>query len=162
MDRGQVFSVDLVIAVVAFTVVMFLAAQVWSNSLARIDDWQERVEIQKAANTASFFLVVSQGYPDDWNRTTVQVLGLTNGEQNTIEHRKFAELLTMDLSETKQFLNVEQYGLFLNLTNQSSGLEIGSKGIPPDISEAFEIAKIDSYVLYNRSMCILQLSLWKD
>jgi hypothetical protein len=156
--RGQIFSSDLILAVVVFFILMIVVSHMWGDSTKRADTWVKREIMQRKAYQASSFLILSPGYPFSWDSNDVKVLGLTMGEQNVIGINKFNELQSMTESDIKELLNVEEYNLYIVLSYHG-GSTIGFVGTAPS-ANATEIISIDSYVVYNNGLAVLDLRLW--
>lgn len=159
-NRGQVFSTDLLLAMMVFIIIVLLISHTWNGVSVRAQDWEDRMEMQRRAYVASAFLIMSPGYPSNWNESTVKVLGLTTREQNVIDSSKFSEMQSMSGSKIKELLNIEEYSLYINLSYYG-GSSIGDVGTPPT-ENATEITSIDSYVVYNGQLTILDLMLWNE
>ena len=89
-DKGQAFMPDFLASLVVFAVLISIFIYSWNTVIS--DQSRVGAETQKmseAKNTATF-LVNTPGYPEDWNRTDVEIPGFASSE-NFIEQEKLDE-----------------------------------------------------------------------
>jgi hypothetical protein len=85
MKKGQIFSLDLVIAMLAFTVILIASIWLWEYALEKIRSTDERNDLEVISKAALAALVETPGSPSNWtnfsessfNTSNVLFLGIT-------------------------------------------------------------------------------------
>ncbi len=102
MDKAQAWYLDVVMAVFIFTAGI-IAYQYYSLNIGKDD--QDRVqEMAFEADLLSSELL-KEGYPEDWNATTVVKIGLTGNNQR-IDEVQWARFSSLNYSISKELLGV--------------------------------------------------------
>jgi len=162
--KAQVNAIDLVLAISIFMLIMGLFEVTWQGSVSRAAPTEDELSLRSyhVANT----LLESGGYPEDWNSSDVQVLGLCD-ERNVINKNKLAKLLVMlgsDYSRAKGLLGVGANDIYINVTDLSGDIIYvngvrASAGIVPTSAQvsmhSASIALISSLTHTNNSIAVL-------
>ena len=158
MHRGQIVTVDFIFAL-SIAVALMLAMNIqWTVLNGNIENYENSVPIEMAAQQASMYLVNGRGYPADWNSTNVQLLGLVDDQLNVVEQYKLDELMKIANSSLGQLLGVPGYNVFINITTVT-GETRASTGLRPENYSVYSQAM--NYVGYDRMLTKLYVVLWK-
>ena len=162
--KGQVSSVDLVIAISIFLLVVGLFEMTWEGAVARAQPGGD--ELSMRAYHVSSTLLESGGYPENWTAANVRVLGLCD-ERMVISKDKLSRLITLmnsDYSTAKELLGVGADDVYINVTDMSGNIVYvngvrASGGLSPS-SASFSahsqsIVLISSATHTNNSLAIL-------
>jgi len=135
--KGQIFTIDLILAVTLFLFVLTLTLA-YSNQVAnRVELWEASNERDSSALLASRSLVLSTGEPANWenlNVEEIESIGIVS-EYNVIDPEKLSrleDLNSVGYSESKAALGLAKYDaeiLILDL----NGNTLNSFGLSPDL-----------------------------
>lgn len=167
--KAQVWSLDLIIAIVLFTVAILIFYTYGSN-LVKVDEDKTAYLLQDAKTISGF--LVQGGVPDNWTSTDVITIGVTNDNFiiNTTKLQAFSQLAVSNYSGTKQILSTRadyfiffenKNGTYLSINGVSG---IGKSGI--NQTNIYEIQNPDQaitlyrFVLYNREIIKLGILVW--
>jgi len=155
--RGQIVTLDLLIALsIAMAVVLVINTQ-WGVLIKSADDYHARISAEKAAYLSSFFLTNGPGYPSAWNSTNVRIIGVAK-DLDVIDQTKFNTLMKIDNSSLGEMLGVPEYKIFINLTD-STGTTINYTGLRP-VNQNLS-SSVLSFVSFNSNLCKLYVTVWK-
>ena len=153
--RGQVWSLDLMVATIIFSVAL---ASFYFYTVNEHSGYEGR----SLSN-----ILLSDGYPEDWNSTNVVEMGiLTNGKINQTKLEAFYNFVQLDYPQTKLVLNTAyDYYFFLdqNMTINSVEVEgIGKPGVTKDTIVAKNLIKISRVTIYQNKPIGAQLYIWEQ
>jgi len=159
MKRAQIFSYDMMFAIIIFIAIIFTYFHFWDQTFTSISNWQKHSEMKKIGYDASQILIMSPGIPFNWNETSVAVVGLTTGEPNKIDNDKFARLESMNFTFFKEKMNLKGYNITIKVYNGAKHLEttIGD-AIPADVLNK---VIIDNFVSKSNSLHNLKVIIWE-
>jgi len=132
-EKGQIFTLDLLVAIGIFMLVVTISSQAISVVGRQTSDYVSRHALERKAHDAADMLVSNPGTPPDWylNPDNVKTPGLAysvrggGSKQNLITPRKLFALENLgdedlkDLFGTKNFL-IEYEGLSDTITYENS------------------------------------------
>jgi len=100
--KAQVFSGELFLAYIFFTLVLVVVVYLWGNAIKNIFESEDNSDLEGAAVDVSENLVRTPGMPELWNKTSVKTVGLANRSRNLNE----AKLLDfVDLMNPNEYSN---------------------------------------------------------
>lgn len=118
--KAELFSSDFMISILLFFTVLIIIAVYYQNLQSDIYEANNRNDMySKVINVASL-LAESSGYPQFWNSTNVQVLGLYDSGKFNLT--KFEELKKMNYQTVKTMLGTGTYDFFISLKNVSGSI----------------------------------------
>ncbi len=146
--KGQVLSFDLLVAIVIFSLVLAMLISQISYSSKEIDETRKQNEMMEASYKVSevFF---REGYPNDWNESNVEILGL--GDDGRISWDKLQELENMGYQKSLSLLGLNYN---YNITIESSTLD-WTFGKNPENST--NLIKINRLGILNSSFVSIQV-----
>lgn len=153
--KGMSFAIDFMVSAILFFAVVSLTYMSWQTLESRSGDFHEYNYISNRANYVTELLVRTEGYPNNWNATTVRLPGLLDSSQY-ISTRKLESLSLIDPSDLKSMWGIGNYGY--NLTIYNSSLIHYSIGTPID-DGASQVVSKSRLVLYNDSDNMMKTNL---
>ena len=146
-----------------FFVALFVFYQYYSNTTSM--DIGEVQNVRIEAQAISNFLM-SEGYPENWNSTNVQRIGIV--DQNfRLNEAKLNELALMEYSTTRGILDTkyDYYLYFLEKNGEAANITAyGKPGINSTNIEEIEnpkkIVSLSRFVFYDRKIIRMVLNVW--
>ena len=167
--KAQVWSLDIVIAIVIFSAGLIIFYTYGSN-LTKTDEDQLSYMLQDAKTISSF--LVSSGYPDNWTSQDVVTIGLTNSNFliNDSKVQKFSQLATTNYSITKKILSTRSdYFIYFENNNGTTISLNGIKGMgksgvnQTNIYESEnpeQVISIYRFAIYNKQIIRIGVLVW--
>ncbi|MFH1054738.1 MAG: hypothetical protein V1744_01455 [Candidatus Altiarchaeota archaeon] len=139
--RGQMFSGELLIALVVALAAIILILGLWSSSTREVLETEGFKDMEEAGVDAAEELVRTPGIPSDWGVENVTSLGLANESRILMPHkiRSFIEYMSNDVSTlcsggmnyecNLHMLGMGGYQFWFNLTYMN-GSTVNAEGTP--------------------------------
>jgi hypothetical protein len=162
MKKAQIWSLDFVISVVIFMIVVI--ALIFSLNYTSVQT-TEHISINQMGKTALFIsdsIIRSKGIPEDWNTSNVKIVGLAEKE-NVLNETKVRYFLNLSEQKIKETLGIESYNFYVELkdiagqTVQING-DPAIKGSYP--SNANFVVPVERTVLFNEKISKFIFILW--
>jgi hypothetical protein len=121
-SRGQLFTGDLSIATLVFLIVLASLFFLWSSSTEDIENSTKLRDLKRMSSDVAEQLIRTTGVPEDWQPSTVRVMGLSDNSR-TINGTKLLYFIGMmdsngsEYESNKYLLGLGQYDFFLNITD---------------------------------------------
>jgi len=163
MAKGQLSSMDLAISVMVFVFLLVSIISFWNIYVLRFDANLNHKELALKAVTITDLMVENTGIPTAWNKTTAQVIGLTEKDRR-LDSNKLSALLNMSYSQIKGYLNIDANEFYFRVVDMNGALvkaqgqvvEIGNQTANTDF-----IVKIRRFTLYGSQKTVLEFLLWQ-
>lgn len=163
--KGQAVSLDVVLALVIFTISIAGVLHAESSISHSVADSEEFRRTQDRLIGLSDQLVLTSGEPDGWyNSTNIKSVGLAYGDHRLADDKLIA-LTRMTAKDLRGNLSTGPNSLYVqlltsggsNCTVQSTNLTVGAQP-----AGAKEQISIDRYVMTENSRnCTLRVTLWR-
>lgn len=162
--RGQVWSFDFIASVTIFFVVLIVLFFVWEYTTMQNNDQILFNDMESKALDTIDTMIRVRGFPDDWDSSNVEVLGLAS-EENILNESKLLEFVGMDYYNSRRVLGILGYDFYfqvlnLNDTQAYSGPIPLLTGVDPLTSNAVTIVPVERYVLFDHRVAKLRFTLW--
>ncbi len=160
--KAQVWSLDIIIAMIVFVAALILFYQ---QSINLLDERvQQREDILLDAQIISSYLV-SSGYPQNWTVSNVTIIGLTDGKMRLQESKvlQFQSLITTNYSVSKKLLSTNHHYLitFEDKNNNSVSVSgITQLGNNYTAAKPQQLIKVVRFVNYNSSIIRMGVTVW--
>ncbi len=153
--RGQVFMVDLLLALAIFFAMIFVYLYAWDLIDLRLQSQNELDELKLKAISISDILIMTPGLPEGWTTSNVAVIGLGSGSPREISQHKTALFSGMDYDTAKKHLTLgtEDFRFRIYSLNGSVLEDYGSA---EDNEIAFAVIR---YAYYNNETVKAELRL---
>lgn len=124
MNRsGQLFTTDFIVSLVLFMSVLGTVFYGVSTSMDQQAQRNDRSALQQSGSQVSDLLVRTSGYPEDWNASTVEVVGLAE-EDHIIDPEKFIMLRGVGYDRFRSMNRFAQNDVMVNITVNGSGVSL--------------------------------------
>lgn len=150
--NAQVWFLDFMVGLMIFMIVVFIYYNYQNNLTGDVEAvWDEMIIDSKAISSS----LMSQGYPQDWNETTVERIGLLNGSYRLSQERLEA-FAAMPYNLTTSLFNTRfEFYFFLESQN---GTESYATGMEPAGQKY--LVQATRLAIYNSSVYRMVLYLW--
>ena len=149
-NKSQVFSTDLIVAVIVFIFILITSAWFWDATKEKMTLTEQRNDLELIAHNAASVLINTVGDPPNWhniefNDSSVYSIGIGKNRPWFIDLDKAKRLNETDYNLTKRILGIRgpNYEFFLNVSmfNKTSQEfeDVSIAGIFPNESSAFVI-----------------------
>ncbi len=169
MAKAQIFSLDIVIAIGIFILILLSTALIWQYSMEKISIEETRNDMEIIARNVLSVLIETKGTPTNWtdytfNQTNIQSLGLAD-EFLILNQTKINSLLSADYSTAKTILGIlgSNYEFILNMDIWNNSVYVANYtiGLSPNAT-ASEIVKVERFVLLDSLWTKATIKLWKS
>jgi hypothetical protein len=156
MSKGQLQYVEFIVALFFF----FLVFAFFVKNITGSMDSSGFSTIASEAKRVTEHLV-SAGSPEDWNESSVQRIGITDGDAR-INLTKLSMFKNLSYNQTKSLFNLRsEYFMFLEYSNGTRIQIDGQPGIGKNESDAKRIAKNLRLVIYGNDIVRLGVLIWQ-
>jgi hypothetical protein len=127
MKRGQVSSIDALIAILIFVLVLTSIRTIWMDNVHTAEITASATEINLSAQQAFDVLTKTQGWPTNWTTSNVSIIGLAD-KPNVLSEQKVSAFESISYNTAKNKLSLQKYefSFDINSTNPSYNKHIGS------------------------------------
>ena len=125
-NKGQVFSTDIIIAMIIFIFIIISSAWFWDTAKEKMHQTEVRNDLELAAHNAVSVLIGTVGDPPNWNNLTftdrnIYSLGIGGNRPWIIDEHKasrLGELNATDYDLIKRILGIRgsSYEFYLNIS----------------------------------------------
>lgn len=156
--KSQVWYTDFMIGLLIFVIVIFIYYE-YAHSLEQNPADTTLDFIMEAKSISSS--LVTQGSPSDWNKSNVEIIGLTDGNQRLVQE-KLDMFANMSYAETRQkFRTPYEYYFYLEDVNGSVIPINGEEGIGSNATNAKNLLSITRVVIYNSKLINMVVQVWQ-
>jgi len=165
MNKGQVWSFDFAVSVVIFFTVVSMVLFSWNYIGAKHVEQMIFNEMESVTVGISDSLIRTTGYPEEWNKTNVQIIGLAD-EENILNQTKIQYFVNMSYDSIRATLGIMNYNFYLGIRYlndtiiemDGTDLEVGEH--PASYSNSTMIVPIERYMLFDHKVASLMFILW--
>ena len=162
--KGQVWSFDFIASVTIFFMVLMVLFFVWEYTTLQNNDQIVFNDMESTALDTIDTMIRVRGFPEQWDSSNVEVLGLAS-EENVLNESKLLEFVSMDYYNSRRVLGILGYGFYfqvlnLNDTQAYSGSTALLTGADPLASSATAIVPVERYVLFDHKVAKVRFTLW--
>ena len=151
----------IVIPLVLVMLLMFL------NVYASLEEEKSYRDIIIKTTTIGNSLIESRGYPENWNHTNVERIGLCE-YRGIINSNKLMEFSMIDNETLKEATEAGKYNVLIDIKylngstiNISGNMTKIGVSQPENISEISNVFVLRDYVLYNQERVIVEVTSWE-
>ena len=156
LTKGQMFSVDFLIACSIFLVMMIIIYLYWGYATLQIEDTVLTNDMTDKLNLASQAWF-KEGTPKYWGSSDVVELGLSNG--HSFNWTKMDLLKnSIGYGRALTLIGVEEYYLYYRVANETNStlFEFGDYPSNPD-----NVMKTERFGLLENSIAVVEVILWR-
>ena len=155
MPKSQAAVADLFIAFFLFIIILSATIYTWNLYITRIDEERENNEITMKAFQAAEALVKSQGIPENWSLSNVNLTGLAENER-ILSFKKVDLFVNLTEEQIKNIFKIQLYNFSFVLKDIEGNKikEIGSITGEKSVN-------VKRYVVYENEPAILEFKMGK-
>lgn len=162
--RGQAWGVDLMVAMIIFSIgILFFLLYSFNNAAVSAGNYEAIYNEGKLISEN----LLSEGYPENWNSSNVLLIGLT--KDNKIDQNKLEEFYNLsqnDYYRTKKIFGTRYDYYFLiegNLTVNSTEMSgFGKPGVNIAEINPKNLIKINRVSVYKNKPVEISIYLWEQ
>jgi hypothetical protein len=164
--QGQAWSFDFLASVTIFFMVLIVLFFAWEYSAVQNTDQIIFNDMESRALNTVDTIIRTGGFPEHWNETTVEVLGLAS-EENILNETKIVMLVNMDYDDVRRIMGLHPYQFYfqvLNLNNtqaESGGTPLFTGLDPTVYTNSTAVVPVERYVLFDHAVAKLRFMLWR-
>lgn len=165
-NKGQLFSLDVIIAAGAFILILIAAIVIWEYTAENVVLKEKRNDMQLVSMNVLSALIETKGNPVNWteydyNETNVLSLGIASNRW-ILDENRIESMQDGNYDSTKKILGIANYDfeLLIDSYDGSSYAEKYSIGISP--SDAENIIVNERFALFNNSWSRLRLKVYEN
>ncbi|MFH0986645.1 MAG: hypothetical protein V1911_01205 [Candidatus Micrarchaeota archaeon] len=156
-SRGQIISIDLMVAMVIVIGLTAMMSFQWSNYRNTLNANEKTLDMQAAALKASSELVFSEGSPKNWDSGDVILPGIAAGKPYIIDNEKVGQLMLLSDGQLPEYFGIEKYKMYITMS-QAGGAEIFHKGERPE--NPHFTASSNGFAVYNSEVVKIDVQVW--
>jgi len=155
MPKSQAAVADLFIAFFLFIIVLSATIYTWNLYITRIDEERENNEITMKAFQAAEALVKSQGIPENWSLSSVNLTGLAENER-ILSFKKVDLFVNLTEEQIKNIFKIQLYNFSFVLKDIEGNKikEIGSITGEKSVN-------VKRYVVYENEPATIEFKIGK-
>jgi len=155
--KAQVYYTEFIITIFVFLV----ALVIFSRTVINLKTNEGVDDLLAQAQSISSSLM-SSGYPSDWNLTTVEKIGITNGK-GRIDEQKLSLFSNISYENMRSLFNIRsEYYMFLEDENGTRIQIDGKQGVGRNFSNAKKLVKSIRYPIYNSEIIRMVIYAWVE
>ena len=164
--QGQAWSFDFLASVTIFFMVLIVLFFAWEYSVVQNTDQMIFNDMESRTLNTVDTMIRIKGFPEHWNETTVEVLGLAS-EENILNETKIVMLVNMDYDDVRRIMGLYPYQFYfqvlnLNNTQAESGGTALVTGLDPTVyTNSTAVVPVERYILFDHAVAKLRFMLWR-
>jgi hypothetical protein len=155
--KAQAWSLDFAVSVTIFFFMMAVLLFAWQYVSYQNQSQTAFNDMENLALGISDELIRTRGLPENWDDSTVEVLGLAS-EENFLNESKVLMFVQMDYDKSRRLLGITPYNYTFRV-EQLNGSLIQSQGV--DLSSGTSVViPATRHVLYDSRVVRMEFALW--
>lgn len=154
--KAQVVIADLFMALIIFAILLVAIVGTWNHYLVRADERIVYGDMTIKAMQLADTLVKSPGYPDIWDESSVDIIGLAVDDRE-LSTDKMHNFTNMSEAAIKEKMKIKNYDFYFSLKTIDGSINITHGS---NISGT-QAATIRRYVIYENKTAELLFTLWQ-
>ncbi len=155
--KAQIWYTDFMIGLLVFVVVIFIYYG-YAHSISQ-DPGDITFDLLMDAKAISGSLI-TKGSPNEWNKTNVDIVGLTNGNQRIVQEKlDMFSNMTYGYTKTKLKTPYDFYFYLEELEGNSININ-GKEGIGMETDSADNIVSLTRVVIYDSRLVNMVVQVW--
>ncbi len=135
--RAQLFTVDLLIALIPLTIALGISAAAFSGLAGQVQDYAYYYDAKRTAMDVLDVLMKSPGVPPDWNASAPpSIPGLLSQGSEGYNNLSYAKLMALNVSMLEPLLPYPYINLSVYTSTGELVREV-SKGSSDEVAEVF-------------------------
>ena len=157
--KGQLASMDLLMALFGFTLVMVFVVSMWALYMNRLNTSIENRDLELSALQTVDTLLRSTGTPINWeiNPNTSEVLGLSSPD-GSIDNEKLSAFLKLSYNSTATKLKIKRFKFNFSIYNLN-GTILNSTGLFTNGTK--QVVSVDRLIIIKNETRKISFTLWR-
>lgn len=130
MNRGQLISIDFILATAIFVIALLMLSELWGDLSREVYESLNTWSQQNTALAISDAVLLSTGNPYNWTESNVNSIGLAVSPR-VISSSKFIELRNIPDLRASVLFDAWGYNISMNLTDPEGGLFYSGVSVSP-------------------------------
>lgn len=118
---------DFMGSILVFSAVITIFLFSWNSVEGNQQKFAEEDQIRQDAYYTTTFLVSTPGYPEDWNKSTVDIPGFASESDNVLSAQKLLEFRKISYDRQKRLLGARNFNLIFR--NDTEIIELNSEDL---------------------------------
>jgi hypothetical protein len=149
--KAELFSSDFMISILLFLTVLTIITTYYQNLQSDVYETDIRNDMHSKAINVASLLATTSGYPQYWNSTNVQVIGLyDSGKFNLTKFEELKQIVQIDYQTVKTKLGTGAYNFYISLKNTTGDIIVKSSDPTFSYSCGLDATNADQVVLVKR------------
>ena len=162
--KGQMWSMDFAVSIVIFVLMVGIVIFAWNYAIQNSADQVNLNILENDVIMISDTLVRVPGMPEDWNESSVRVIGLAE-EENVLNRTKVLQFVSMGYNQIKILLGIANREFYFEMRYPNNTvMDIGgtslNKGIDPFGQDSSVVVPVERYVILNGNIAKMEFFLW--
>jgi hypothetical protein len=154
--KGQVWSLDFAVSVTIFLLILVPFLMIFGYIMNQNTERAALDDMGVSALSISDSLVRAAGVPQDWNATTVELVGLADTE-NVLDEGKVALFDSLGYDKLKSVMS-KGYDFYMKISDLNGTVYTEKGSLPGRVT----IVPVERYAVYRNRVVKLQLYLWSS
>ena len=117
MNKAQAFTPDFIVATIMFILIMVILHIHIQSMYEKIENQERMIYYENLVSTTDLLLLY-HGYPEHWNHTNVEVIGLAE-RLNYLNRTKVEEMKLLTNERIKDLLNLGGKSFYFSIKNST-------------------------------------------
>ncbi len=172
MKRAQIFSLDIILAVIIFISIIIIVINAWDSTLEKTILNEQRNNLELLARNAFSLLIQTEdsggltvSLGSDNSTYNSRPMGLNKNGAWNLDTTKITDLQAMDYLASKNLLgllrNDEQYYLTISEWDSTQYVQTYTLGLSP-YANTTTIINLERFALLNNNWAKLNLKVWES
>ena len=155
-------SIEMLIVIPLVLIMLLMILNVYAS----LEEERSYRDIIIKTTTIGDSLIENRGYPENWNHTNVERIGLCE-YRGIINSNRLMEFAMIDNETLKEATEAGKYNVLIDIKYlNGSTINISGNmtriGVPPpgNISEITNVFVLRDYALYNQERVIIEVTAW--
>ncbi len=164
--KAQVWSFDFMASVLVFFMILAVLFFAWEYTTFQNEDQIIFNDMENSALTLADSIIRTRGFPEYWNESNVQVLGLAS-EENVLNETKILMFVQMDYDSAKRILGIPAYEFYFQLLRlngtqaRANSTDLLTGLDPTEFQNSTIIVPVERYILFESRVAKLRFMLWR-
>lgn len=156
--KGQIWSADFIVSVVIFFSALAIVTFAWNHAASQSLEQRTLADMQTATIRVADSLIRTPGYPENWNASDVEQIGLATTPY-IINQTKLEQFLALDYSDAKRLLGLRGDWEFYFEMSYLNGTVVETKGTYSQ--NTLTASPITRNILYGKMVIKLIFMTWE-
>ncbi|MDI6798678.1 MAG: hypothetical protein QMD12_01620 [Candidatus Aenigmarchaeota archaeon] len=155
--RGQIFSIDLFIAIAVFIVVFWFYILTWERLTLSLKEVQAMKGFEALALSISDSLVRFPGAPERWEENVSNVSAIGLAYAHVFDKNKIRNFTSLDYNRTKKLIGLDGYEFYFKVYYLNRSVFAYHGNAPVNFKQAVSTKR---FGLLEGEAVVMELTIW--